>query len=520
MDGHPRSPAEMLDIRMEDHPGSPFQSANVSLIGLHHVNEEIPCQDNSWCHSGEDFSIAVVSDGHSDRHCFRSDIGSTVAVGVTVERLRSRFTDGGLAGFLGDAEYDPEGQFDLLWKEIVIAWKMRIREYDNLHPVTEGETELLRTRISRRIQDPAAVDAELERILNGPAFLRYGCTLRIAVQHRDGYMLMSLGDGESIVVGMDGRSSSPLPRDEDTVGSETHSICEDNPYPHCRYVLGTEPVLGLAVCSDGIHCADEPVDNAYYTGEFVKRTFSSMSGEDWFGEFSDNVDSFTREFPKDDCSVAFTVLRDRSGAVTDTAVTPLEWADDPVSCSISERSLRGRREFGYMFNVFDETCYRGPEGIAVMQPLVARFCNDVVAEIRNAEDRGEAFVSNLRLMLQKWNRSAMDHDDAHPDTPEQNMARLTNGIAITNRSQKYGLSLALAVTVDGVVYSALVGRGRMTVSARDGERILEYENPESTAHVNFRAIIHSADDAVRVSVSGMDGSGEETVLVNRRGGFL
>lgn len=508
---------EMMDSPMEDDPGSPYITAGCSFMGAHHARMGIPCQDNSGCYSGANYSVAVVSDGHSDYHCFRSDVGSTIAVATTLESLRGKFDDGGIGTFLYDAQYDPEGQMDVLWKEIIIAWKMRVKEYDNTHPVTDDEMDRLREHISRRT-GTSDVESVLEDVVSQPVFTRYGCTLRVAVQFPGGYMLMSLGDGETVVVGKDGRVEYPIPHDEDTHGSETHSMCDDNPFCNCRYVLGDGPVAGIAVCTDGIHCSDEPADNHYYIGEFVKRTFRSLTEPDWGQRFEDSVHSFTLEFPKDDCSVAFTVDRDIGLDIPETTAQQLSWTDDPVVFMVSERSLRGRREFGYMFNVFDENCYRGAEGMEVMQPLIEGFCDTVPAEIKGADDRAEAFIMGFRLMLQKWNRLILDHDNQNPDSPDQDLLRLTNGIQVHNRSQKYGLSVAVSVVVDGMVYSAFVGRGSMTVLVDGEEKVLEYEQSESIAHINFRNIQYSVDDASQVSVTDMDGSGACSVLVSRKPG--
>lgn len=516
----PRPLTEFMDGTMVDDSQSQYTTACCSLMGLHHADQGIPCQDNSGCYSGSDYSIVVVSDGHSDHHCFRSDIGSTIAVATTLESLRSKFDDGGLRSFLDDAQCDSEGQMDVLWKEILIAWKMRVKEYDNSHPVTDDERDGLRERISGKVKGPEDTESVLEQVLSQPVFRFYGCTLRVAVQYPEGYMLLSLGDGETVVVRHDGTTECPIPGDEDTTGSETHSMCDDNPFGHCRYVLSDEPVAGIAVCSDGIHCADECVDNRYYLGEFIKRTFRSMSEQGWESAFEDAVHSFTLEFPKDDCSIAFTVSKEIDPSGLDTAVRPLVWDDEPMSFTVSERSFKGRREFGFMFNVFDEMCYRGLEGMEVMHPLIMEFCEGIPDEVRASNDREDAFISGVRLMLQKWNRAVMEHDKDNPDTPEQDLLRLTNGIVVQNRSQKYGLSIALSVVIDDLVYSALVGNGSMTITTSDGDRILEYEQPESIAHINFRNIQCSVDDASCVMATGMDGSGTGQVLINRRPGLL
>ena len=55
-----------------------------TVIGYRHIQEEIPCQDNSISYNADDgsFQIVAVGDGHGDPACHRSAKGSEFAVTI------------------------------------------------------------------------------------------------------------------------------------------------------------------------------------------------------------------------------------------------------------------------------------------------------------------------------------------------------------------------------------------------------------------------------------------------------
>ena len=66
-----------------------YGTFNCTTIGYSHIQKGIGCEDYSARLDDGDIHIAVVSDGHGDKACFRSHLGSEWVTKIAVENLHA-----------------------------------------------------------------------------------------------------------------------------------------------------------------------------------------------------------------------------------------------------------------------------------------------------------------------------------------------------------------------------------------------------------------------------------------------
>ncbi len=66
----------------------PYIELNAHHIGNSHVQSGMSCEDYSATYSDDQVSIIVISDGHGDKNCFRSDRGARYACETAINLCR------------------------------------------------------------------------------------------------------------------------------------------------------------------------------------------------------------------------------------------------------------------------------------------------------------------------------------------------------------------------------------------------------------------------------------------------
>lgn len=488
-----------------------------SAIGKYHIDHSMPCQDSSGMYLGSDYGVVAISDGHSDYHCFRSDVGSKIAVDVSISCIKSKLSQGAKSFF--DILCDDECHE--LIEEILSEWKNCVQAYDNQNPASEEEWSRVREIMKKKVGD--ADDYEFQLELNSiidNLFLRYGCTLRIGIISKEGYLAISIGDGGTLVLFPDGSSISPLPPDEETQGSETYSICDPDATSLFKFKYEMRPVLAISVNSDGIQHLCSESDEEYYQSEYLKKIILVMKNEmEWHNIVDRSVSNFAMEISKDDASLAFVSLVNFEQEALKTVVVPLTWYNHPslISQDVGNRLLPNKRiKYGFVINSFDEKSYRGSEGIRLMEDLLKTFCESFITETRNMpkEDVTEYFTRNFKLLIQQWNRDVIEHNNKNPDSKEEATLRLTNHIEFSRESGKYGVSMAVCIVSGDVTYSTIVGKGKLIISGNSGVLEAHYDDPKSTAEMPFRDIKYiTMKDVDRALMIGIDGTSKERILL-------
>ena len=215
-----------------------------SVRGASHVRGELPNQDAiHWSpESGTEVPlILAVSDGHGSNKCFRSDVGSDVAVRTTTRVLQELLAGQPDLDNLSAIKRTAE---ERLPQSLVREWKSAVEDHLSKNPFTDEEW----TRLVEKDGHPARQAVE-----NNSA-LAYGATL-LATLIADNFILyLQLGDGEILTVAETGEVSKPLPKDERLIANETTSLCGPNAWRDFRFgfqALSASPPALILLSTDG-----------------------------------------------------------------------------------------------------------------------------------------------------------------------------------------------------------------------------------------------------------------------------
>ncbi len=213
-----------------------YKGFSNSVPGASHVVKNLVCQDSSAHFAAEDFSIAVVADGHGSKKHFRSNIGSQLAVDCTLAVIRR---------FYADAD-EFNRQFPLnhklimrnIEKQIISEWNSRINEHFHENPVTAEEMSQF-------------TPAEFQEI---PVESYYGTTLVAAVMSKEFTFGFQIGDGSLIAVFEDGFTSMLIDYEESNPANITASMCNSNAMSMFNsYYIDNKKIGAVFVSTDGLY---------------------------------------------------------------------------------------------------------------------------------------------------------------------------------------------------------------------------------------------------------------------------
>jgi len=301
-----------------------YKSFAVTVQGGSHIKAGTVCQDASDFYDDETMSIAVVADGHGDSSCFRSDVGSKLAVECAIEGISGRRDGKQVAqGFVKEHEAlfkqsPPPSHKELaklirekLIKQIVASWNMRVMEHYQDNSFTEKELhnvgEKYRTRYEKGEKCSHA----------------YGTSLIAAAITPWYWFGFHIGDGRFSVLYQDSSGDQPVPWDPKCYLNVTTSICDDDILDREEEGVRSfvslhrdkNPPIGIFLCSDGVD-DNYPVDeeenarrlyklyrNVALT--FVEDGYESTCGADGrSGQIKDLANGFATKGKGDDTSLA------------------------------------------------------------------------------------------------------------------------------------------------------------------------------------------------------------------------
>jgi Protein phosphatase 2C len=214
-----------------------------SVQGAQHKRAGKPNQDSIKLSRGgvDGLLILAVSDGHGADPCFRSHIGSELAVESAVKVLAQELT-------VFDREQEVGMVDDLLLKLprlLSDEWLQRVTLHSENNPFDASERELLAAQL---------LGPERQRPLN-PAALAYGATLLAVALTKADFLSLHLGDGEILYLMDDSEEiRSPLPIDPGSIANETASLCMPDAswrFRVRRMALGAIPPRLILVTTDG-----------------------------------------------------------------------------------------------------------------------------------------------------------------------------------------------------------------------------------------------------------------------------
>jgi serine/threonine protein phosphatase PrpC len=173
-----------------------------TVRGASHERSGLPNQDAIRFIPESGFGPAVViavSDGHGSSKCFRSDIGSALAVKIALETLQPLLS----RAVINQATIKHLVE-DQLARDLVKRWRLAVAEHLLANPVIAT--------------DPTEQTGE-------NPFIVYGATLLMALATEKYLIYLQLGDGDIITVADDGKADRLFARDNHLLGNETTSLC-------------------------------------------------------------------------------------------------------------------------------------------------------------------------------------------------------------------------------------------------------------------------------------------------------
>lgn len=224
--------------------------AGCSVRGASHERSGLPNQDAiGWGQAGpaQGALTLALADGHSSPRCFRSDIGSRLAVQAALSALDEAM--GRSPAAPGPPATEPSAEQSLpeesLPEEIVRRWDAAVDAELAAHPFEPAEFERLQVAEDERARE--AVEAHPR--------LAYGTTLVAVAVTESSLLYFQIGDGDILTVADDGQVSRPLPRDERLFANQTTSLCTDQAWHDARMAVqslaDTPPPALILLSTDG-----------------------------------------------------------------------------------------------------------------------------------------------------------------------------------------------------------------------------------------------------------------------------
>lgn len=222
----------------------PYNEINAHYIGESHIQNGLTCEDYSATYSDEFVSIIVVSDGHGDKNCFRSDKGARYACEISVNLCR-QFQN--ITNHIDDiAHCDFEKLVASLESEIVEKWKNKVLSDAQVHPFTEEEF----SKASEQAQATYRAGSRTEKA--------YGCTLIVSMASANYWLALQIGDGKCVAAYHDGVFVEPIPVDKNCLGNRSTSLCNSNAKESFRHYYSAIKPIAVFASSDGVEESFDP----------------------------------------------------------------------------------------------------------------------------------------------------------------------------------------------------------------------------------------------------------------------
>lgn len=221
-----------------------WQVLGSSVRGASHVRAGLPNQDAiGWTQIGGQWRslIVAVSDGHGSPRCFRSHVGSRLAIetalAVSLEFLNGQPDLKSLTAVKRTAE-------ERLPREMARRWREAVEDHVGKNPLSEEELSALESTDGAPARE--AVAARPVRA--------YGATVLTAVVEESFIIYVQLGDGDILLVSGAGEVIRPMANDERLFANETTSLSSREAWRDFRFgfqaLAGSPPAL-ILLSTDG-----------------------------------------------------------------------------------------------------------------------------------------------------------------------------------------------------------------------------------------------------------------------------
>ncbi|GEP34810.1 hypothetical protein NSZ01_25780 [Nocardioides szechwanensis] len=231
-------------------------------IGSVHVRDGLPLQDSHAVRVAGDTAYVAVADGHGHRLHFRSDVGSALAVDLSLELLEAALPH------LTDVA-EAQTTLRAVGTDLVARWTAAVYAHIEQHPFDPEERALVSGSDREHLTRP------------------YGSTVLAMVATGDLVGVLQIGDGDAIVVTGSGQALRPVPDDPDLDGTRTTSLCQPDPVASLRVgaldAAADQLVLGY-LCTDGFSTSRVDRDGWWQQTGAELVAFAQEHGFAWIGE--------------------------------------------------------------------------------------------------------------------------------------------------------------------------------------------------------------------------------------------
>ena len=267
---------------------------NSHCQGESHKSSGKPCQDYSFSLVQDDYVLAIVSDGHGGERYFRSDVGSKLAVEVTL-RCLTEFANNLPVDTFSEKPITVIGidkpnlsELSRLTGSIVVGWRNAVKEHADTHPLTEAEQVIAVPKD----------EYEWEKT--------YGCTLIATLRTPKYWLAFQIGDGKCVAIGEDGVPYEPVPWDDRCFLNRTTSICDTAAADEFRYCVGGNETAPVAIFlgSDGIDDSFGEEENLYNFYVQLAKEFAKDGHKVTVSDLEDTLPILSKRGSQDDMSVA------------------------------------------------------------------------------------------------------------------------------------------------------------------------------------------------------------------------
>jgi serine/threonine protein phosphatase PrpC len=295
----------MVDAAPDPAGGDRWRAVGDTVVGATHRRAGIPNQDALLLPASGGLPLVVaVSDGHGSPKCFRSHLGSRLAVGVAALVLREllgRAADG--AGYEGVAA------------EVARRWTEAVMLDLTLSPFTAAELAALEERSG----------ADARRLVESSPALAYGATVLAAAVGERAHVYLQLGDGDILAVSESGDVARPLPDDARLFADETTSLASPSAVRDFRVRVAAvderEPAL-LLLTTDGYVNSFRDDAGFLKVGADILEMIACSSLDAVAADVGGWLDEATRLGSGDDVTLAIAFRTTARCAVAETPAAP------------------------------------------------------------------------------------------------------------------------------------------------------------------------------------------------------
>ena len=303
-----------------------------STIGARHLLQQMTNQDSCQTAAGQDYQIFAVADGHGATECFRSEIGSRLAVDVAIKNLElfaQTIKKYDLYSYLSRPKERDELIRSLI-SDIVAQWNQYVYADIKAYPIKEEEYERSQT---------------LSSIYQKGMYLTniYGSTMIAGLVTPEYIVLFQQGDGTLVVLEEDGTIDDPMPEDDLCIRNLTTSLCDKDAAKRMRYIYmdrkEKDPIAMIAA-TDGV---ERSFGDNIHLSAFYAELFYELSelDEEQVGAYLANLlPQISQRGSQDDVTMAGFFDAGRIGPIGEVLVKTVRTARSMDTMKSAESKLK------------------------------------------------------------------------------------------------------------------------------------------------------------------------------------